>query len=370
MDHLEHQRYIEYFQRQLLREGSGTFWQEQKAWFNQNRTTLAKQYLQISNGRGGKATALADSVLTHQDQGEYDNFFSRQIFEPLVGKALDICLDGGFPLRNPVRFVNSPGLEPSPAALPSSAEHILFIGQGTFAFCNYWSKIFSSAMAEVGKLPPDVHKTPEAMLSRLKQSSVLADATRLAVRYAYFDSLLGFGRVEQPKELLGFRMLLVNAMEIFIVGHEIGHLLGYETHPETQGIPPGTDAKSHELDCDTVGLAITTAYGVREENAFAFQLVGPLLFFYALRTCDQVKAILFDEIPAPSESHPSHEERFRFAFDFLSKIGAQDNIRESVQFALDVALCVGSQVQLIAHDIRTDLATSNAVPLGRGEAQR
>ena len=360
MDHLEQQRYIEYFQRQLVREGSDGFWQGQKVWFDQNRSAIAEQYLQTSKSRDGKAAALADSVLAHQDQGEYDNFFARQIFEPLVRKALDLCHEGGFPLRNPVRFVNSPGLEPSPAALPSSAEHVLFMGQGTFAFCNYWSKIFSSAMAEIGKLPPEEHKSPEAMLSKLKQGSVLVDATRLAVRYAYFDSLLGFGRVEQPQELMGFRVLLVNAMEIFVVGHEIGHLLGYEAHPETQGIPPGADAKSHELDCDAVGLAISTAYGVREENAFAFQLIGPLLLFYALRTCDQVKAILLDETPTPSESHPSHEERFRFALDFLDAAGAQDNIKESVQVALDVAMCVGSQVQLIAHDMKATLAASDA----------
>lgn len=360
MDHLEHQRYIEYFQRQLVRDGSDGFWQGQKAWFDQNRTAIAEQYLKTIKSRDGKASALADSILAHQDQGEYDNFFAHQIFEPLVRKAIDLCCEGGFPLRNPVKFVNSPGLEPSPAALPSSAEHVLFMGQGTFSFCNYWSKIFSSAMAEIGSLPPEEHKSPEAMLSKLKQGRVLVDATHLAVRYAYFDSLLGFGRVDQPQEIMGFRVLLVNAMEIFVVGHEIGHLLGHEAHPETQGIPPGTDAKSHELECDAVGLAISTVYGVREENAFAFQLIGPLLFFYALRTCDQVKEILLDEPPAQSDSHPSHEDRFRFALNFLDAAGAQENIKESVQFALDVAMCVGSQVQLIAHEMKATIAASDA----------
>jgi len=360
MDNFESQRYIEYFQRQLAREGADSFWQRQKAWFDNNRAAIANQYLQISKNRDGQAAVLAGSILAHQDQGEHDNFFARQIFEPLVRRALDICHEGGFRLRNPVRLVNSPGLEASPAALPSSAEHVLFMGQGTFAFCNYWSKIFSSAMAEISKLPSEEHKSPEAMLSKLKQGNVLVDATRIAVRYAYCDSLLGFGRLEQAEELVGFRMLLVNAMEIFVVGHEIGHLLGYESHPETQGIPPGSDARNHELECDAVGLAISTAYGVREENAFAFQLIGPLLLFYALRTCDQVKAILFDEPPTPSESHPSHEERFRFALEFLGAAGAQDNIKESVQFALDVAMCVGSQVQLIAHNMKATLAESDA----------
>ena len=359
MDHLERQRYVEYFQRQLVREGSDAFWQGQKAWFDQNRSAIAEQYRQISKSRDGEAAALADSVLAHQDQGEYDNFFAHQIFEPLVRKALDICHEVGLPLRNPVRLVNSPGLEPSPAALPSSAEHALFVGQGTFAFCNYWSKVFSSAMAAIGMLSPEQHKSPEAILTKLKQGSVLVDATRLAVRYTYSDSLLGFGRLEQPKDLTGFRVLLVNAMEIFVVGHEIGHLIGHEARPQTQGIPPGADAKSHELECDAVGLTISTAYGVREKNAFAFQLIGPLLFFYALRICDQVKAILLDEAATPSDSHPSHEERFRFTLDFLNEAGAHESIKESVRFALDVAMCVGSQAQLIAHNMKGSLAAGD-----------
>jgi hypothetical protein len=360
MDHLEHQRYISYFQSQLVREGSEAFWREQQDWFDRNRAVIAEIFLQISNTREGTAAVIAERIIAHQDQGEYDNFFARLIFEPLVSKALDLCQECGFPLRYRVSVVNSPAPEASPATLPSSAEHVLFMGQGTLAFCNYWSKIFSSAMAEIGELPPEEHKSPEAIICKLKQGRVLVDASRLSLHYAYFDSLLGFGQVEQPKELEGFRVLLVNAMEIFIVGHEIGHLLGHEMHPETLGIPPGKDSKAHELECDFAGLTISTAYGVRENNAFAFQLIGALLFFYALRTCDQVKAILFDESPIESNSHPSHEERFRHALDFLDATGAKGDIKESVQFALDVAMCVGNQVQLIAHDLKAHDAASDA----------
>lgn len=99
-------------------------------------------------------------------------------------------------------------------------------------------------------------------------------------------------------------------------------------------------------------LAISTTYGVREGNVFAFQLIGPLLLLYALRTCEQVKSILFDEVRAQSESHPSHEERFRFALDFLDRAGAKEDIKESVQFALDVAMYVGGQVQAIARALK------------------
>lgn len=361
MSHLEHQRYVEYFQRQLMRDGSESFWYGQKDWFDKNRSAIAEQYLQFSKGDEGRALGLAQAVMSHDDQGEYDNFFANQIFAPLVKKVLEICEEGSFAPRLPVRFVNSPGVEPSPAALPSSFEHVLFAGQGTFAFCNYWAKVFSSAMAEVGELPKEEHKSPDAVIAKLREGRVLIDAVRLAVRYAQVESLLGFGRVEQPKELMGFRVLLLNAMEVFIVGHEMGHFIGHEAHPDTSGIPPGSDSKSHELECDAVGLAVCTAYGVREDNPFAFQLIGPLLLFYALRTCEQSKVILFDENTAESDSHLSNEERFKFALDFLNAAGSSDTVKESVEFALHVAMCVGSQVQLIVHDLKASLLSTNDV---------
>ncbi len=356
MDLLERQRYVEYFQRQLLPEGADEFWQAQNAWFESNRSALAEKLLSNSEKADASIQAFAAAILEHQNQVEYDNFFANQIFEPLVRTALDICKEGGFAPRNQVRFVNSPGLEPSPAALPSSDEHLLFAGQGTFAFCNYWSKVFSSAIAEISELPTEERSSHEAAITKLQQDPVLVDAFRLALHYACFDSLIGFGRLEQPQELLGLRMRLVTAMEIFIIGHEIGHFLGHEAYPDTSGIPPGQDTKSHELECDAIGLAISTAYGVREDNVFAFQLIGPLLLFYALRTCEQVKSILFGSAPAQSESHPSHEARFRYALDFLEAIEAKEDTMVSVRFALDVAIYVGSQIQLIARDLKASVA--------------
>lgn len=352
MSHSEHQRYIEYFQRQLLREGGDDYWRERRAWFDANRSAFAEQYLAISEKQDGKGTTLAAAVQAHQDRNDYDDFFAKQIFEPLLSKAINICEENGLPLHNPVIFANSPGFEPSPAALPSASEHVLFIGQGTYAFCNYWGKIFSSAIAEVGELPTGEKTSPEAMIEKLRQGRVLVDATQLAMHYACFDSLINFGKLEQRKELTGFRTLLVSSMEIFIVGHEIGHFLASEAYPETSGIAPGQDAKSHELDCDAVGLAISTQHGIREGNAFAYQLIGPLLFFYALRICEQVESILADVAPEKSESHPSHEERFKFALHFLDERGGKENIEESVLFALDIAMSIGSQVQLIVRDLK------------------
>jgi hypothetical protein len=129
------------------------------------------------------------------------------------------------------------------------------------------------------------------------------------LRYALTDSLVGFGRIEQPKEQHGFRILLVNAMEIFVVGHEIGHFTSHEKSPESSGALSPSESRALEFQCDAVGLAVSTAYGQEENNAFAFQLIGAILFFYALRICEQATAIILNAEAPRSQSHPSAEER-------------------------------------------------------------
>lgn len=350
-DDQERGRYIEYLQGTLVREGSEEFLRGQKEWFEKNRRTIAQKYVDIGDPTGRFGRDIAAAVLAHADQGEYDSFIARQIFEPLLGKVLEISKKMGFTPKLPVRFANSPGIEPSPSALPSTSEHVLFAGQGTFAFCNYWAKVFSSAIVEISEMPKRKRRSTPEILTKLRKGQVLIDATRLAVRYAMTDSLVGFGKVEQRPDIHGVRVLLVNAMEVFVVAHEVAHFVAYEAYPDTMGIAPGSNSKMHELECDTFALAVCTQYGVQENNAFSFQLVGPLLFFYALRICERTKAVLTGQPPRESDTHPTNEDRFKFALDFLRSVGAKKHILSSVTFALETAMIIGTQVHLIAQDI-------------------
>lgn len=350
----EDKRYVEYLQRQLQREGSEQYFAGHKAWFDSNRVSLAEQYRSLNLAKDSSAGGLAQALLDHTGQGPHEDFFASQIFEPLLQKALRICRKGNIAPKLPVRFANSPGFEPSPAAVPSTVEHLLFAGQGTFAFCNYWAKVFSSAIAEVGSLPRMQRRSPKAAIAKLREGKTLSDATRLALRYALTDSLVGFGRIEQPKELHASRVLLINAMEIFIVGHEIGHFTSHEKGPESSGGLSPSESRALEFECDAVGLAVSTVYGQDENNAFAFQLIGAVLFFYALRIGEQAKAIILNAETPMSDSHPSAEERIRFALTFLGGVGAHKRIRDSVNFALDIAMYVGSQVQVTLRAIKRE----------------
>ncbi len=345
----EHQRYVEYFQRQLVRPGTEEFLGGLKKWFEINRISIADKCLNLDRKDGSHGNRLASAVLAHQDIGDHDSFFSRQIFEPLLAKIIAICTEIGTPPRLPIRFANSPAPEPSPAALPSANEHILFAGPGTFAFCNYWGKVFSTAFYEIGILPKRKRRSVSAISRRLAKCGVVADATRLAIRYAATESLLGFGRIEQHKDLRASRVLLVNSMEAFILAHEVAHFISHEEYPNSSGIPPDSNQKQLELNCDALGFAVCNGYGAQENNPFAFQLIGPVLFFYALRLSDITRSILTGAPIVDSETHPSTDERIRAVLQFLKDAEAGRSVQRNVLDALDVAMIIGSQVQVIMH---------------------
>ncbi|MGG1949714.1 hypothetical protein [Ralstonia solanacearum] len=334
-------------QRTLVREGTEEFLRGQRQWLQKKKMEHAARIRALSEEPSEHLEAIAQSLLNHQDEGEYDSVWSRNIFQPLLNKTLAICSECKLVLKHPVRFANSPSIDVSPAALPSQHEHIVFAGQGTFAFCNYWAKIFSAAIYEVGN-QFDTDWSPEKILACLKGSRIIRDAALLALRYARTGSLVGFGKLEQPEHLLLGRTLLVNAMELFAIAHEVGHFFCYEEHPETDGLASGQSPKDLELECDALALAVCTGYGQSEDNAFAFQLTGPLLFFCALRICDQAAAQLVGEHGIEtSNSHPTHLERIQFIQEFLKKVGAAPHVIDGAQFVLEVAAIIESQVQLL-----------------------
>ena len=350
----EIQRYINHLQSSLVRDGSEEFLLGKKQWFEKNRESIAQNFMRMNPSN--HTDKLAASLLDHTDQGEYDDFFSRQIFEPLLTKVMAIASQHGLAPKLPVHFANSPNIEPSPAALPSNSEHILFAGQGTFSFCNYWAKVFSTAIFEVTSLSKNKknkkNKKSE-IIDKLQSSHVIKDAALLATCHAFTGSLVDFGKLEQPAMLNKLRVELLTAMEVFIIAHEISHFIAHEEFPDTGGIEPGSNNKEHEIECDEIALAICTTFGVQENNPFSFQLIGPLLFFYALKICENTRVTITGHKQTPSESHPTHNDRIHFTFNYLKKVGASSKILDSASCCLSIAEIIEIQVQLIMENIRS-----------------
>jgi hypothetical protein len=363
----EQRRYVRYLQRQLAREGSESYLDGHQEWFAKNRSRIATKLLTKNSEVGGK---LARTILSDENEDKYDDVLARQIFQPLLKIALDICGEAGLGPRQPVTFMNSPGVEPSPASVPSSQEHVMFIGRGTSSFCNYWSKVFSTALAEVGDLSDDEWQSPAAIIAKLRQGQVLVDASRLAVRYALTGSVLSSGPMPQAENLLIGRTLLLNSMEMFVIGHELGHFISHEEYPLTDGIAPGSGPKDLERSCDFFGFTICTGYGVREGNAFSFQLLGPSLLFYALMISESAVALLSGQSSHVSDSHPSNEQRLGFVFDFLDEVKATQDLKNNLQSCLDIAGLIGAHVLITLEDAANALGETELQALRRACSRR
>lgn len=321
-DHNEQQRYLNYLQKQLIQENSEPVLEEKKQWFIQFR----KDYLSALKNNKIKShnqiRLIEENLISHQDKTENDCFFASNIFGPLLDDLLILFKEAEIAPKNPVEFANSPSLSPSPTVYPSEGTHYLFAGEGTFCYCNYWAKIFSSLLDKISSKPSSI-LSKEQLNKDLAGLPTVKRAKELSVYFSIYGSLIGFGKVKQEENNLGVRVLLLQAMEAFVISHEIAHFSMHEIYPETGGVAEDESEKDLESNCDTLGLAISTAYGNKKENPYAFQFLGALVFFYSLKISYAVKEVIFGCKPEKSDSHPTLDERIDSVFLFASEVSQQ-----------------------------------------------
>jgi hypothetical protein len=351
LEELERLRYLEYFQKKLVREGTEQLLAEQKQWFQLNRNRLATQYAAVAKAQGNDVTALDNPYLAHQDRTENDSFFARQIFTPILSKALKASTKLGFPIKRPIILANAPSMEPSPAGVPSTDTHMLFIGQGTFGFCNYWAKVYAAATYKAGATLIQ-GSSDDSVVAALLADPATMQAIRLVLRYVRCESLVGFGEFNQEPHLLPFREMLVSAMETFIVGHELAHFFLHEQYPELNGVPPGKTLREVELFCDAVGFAICSAVGEAEENEVLRHLIGPLFLLYALKLSDDVQRSWLVVKPQISDTHPELTDRIQSLFMFAKTADPSGSLTSSMEEARRYALIVGGHVESILMNVQ------------------
>lgn len=336
-----------------MREGTEDFLSEQRRWFQLNRHRLAAECAAITKKTKDINPALENPFLVHQDQTAYDSVFAHAIFTPLLSKALAASARLGYPIRRPIVLANAPSVEPTPAGVPSTDCHMLFIGQGTSSFCNYWAKIFSAAIYKAGTVPAQ-DRCETSIIAAIRSDPVMLQALKLVLKYARSESLMGFGELKQEPHLAPFRLLLVAAMETFIIGHELGHFFLHEQYPELNGVPPNHTLLDVELLCDAIGFAICSAVGDTEENEVSRHLIGPLLLLYALKLSEDAKGILLDLKPQASDTHPGLTERIQGLFKFANTADPSSSLVTTMEEALNYALIVGVHIKTVLKSVRAD----------------
>ncbi|MBK8258519.1 MAG: hypothetical protein IPK82_38400 [Polyangiaceae bacterium] len=350
----ETRRYLEHFQRKLLRPDFDK-WVEHKDFVVRMTGEAGRTMRQRF---GPNFSPYSDALIREYEKElsdfvpatSYDTATSHLIFGDIMDQVQRSLQDMQRPLQRPVRLATSTDANPSPASVPSQEEHLLFIGEGTSFFCNYWAKFLSHCLTE-GALSSDGPAITAPDMDKFfhERGDLTTIFVELLLHYAFFGHLFGFGVLIQPAHSLRFRLELLRAMEVFVVGHEFGHFYLEENPRSLDPADPLRQMRLEEHFCDQFGFIVCRYFGTRTDSWFAFSGAAPLMFLSALRLCENARAHLSTRT-APKDTHPPVDDRIgRILYTALNDTHA-DNLL-AVRGYLEEVGAMWEAMERIARDI-------------------
>lgn len=299
----ELQRYIEYLQRSLLSPGSELAHDTAafRQWVANNRARL-ESIAQLSGGTAETVDELERKLAQYAPRSVFDSFTATAIFGHILERVLDAAREANLAPHRPILFANSTDVSASAAARPSSGEHLLFAGVGTYAFCNYWAKIVariaSAFHAKFGGSTITADRLREVFST---DPRLAIDAVKLALRCKLIGSAVGHGEMEGSAATAPFRLELLRAMETFVIGHEVGHCYFEERRASQESA-----SVAEEFACDLYALAVSRTVGNRHHSWIAFNGAGAYVFLRVAAICTPIP----EGARSASEStHPASKER-------------------------------------------------------------
>jgi hypothetical protein len=268
---------------------------------------------------------------------EYDLPSTHATFQPILEDIVAAASAIGLKPVAEIRLATSTDMAAGPISLPGTGGHLLFVGPGTSAFCNYWSKVIAwhcDSIARANRPGPDRSRLDTQDALRL-DARPLALALKLALRYASDASVVGFGRVDIPEAANGIRGELLVGMETFVLAHEYGHFVAEERLPEMSG---------HDLEyfCDAVGLQLARNAPSQQSNWSNFVGAGAIAFFAAINFCMEVEALGCDRPVGASDSHPPLLGRIAAIAETVTQMTENDERAAVTAYVHDFVAIVGN----------------------------
>ncbi|WP_437276051.1 hypothetical protein WME90_33040 [Sorangium sp. So ce375] len=335
-------RYIEYFQKGMMTEGTEHRFDHSFAlkWLEQSRT-IREEMARREAPQHYKSLVreFEAEMASYVPKTKYDTFEANAIFSGVLKLVDEACGAWDVKLNRPVVLAASTALDITPLALPSSDVHHLFAGLGTYSFCNYWSKMWSetfNCLSEAhGTVQMDRPKVRSALMAN--PHLVLLPLT-MTLYYAANSTLVGYGPLMQRSAL---RMELLTAMEVFAVGHEYGHFFLEEGTGHIGDVPEDERSTAEEHFADAIGYLLCRAYGNKHNNWSAFCGAATLLFFRSVELCELVRERVGGApIPKTSTvaSHPPTKARVKRVCDLAGIYTAPDQRPTVTGYLAETAL--------------------------------
>jgi hypothetical protein len=313
-------RYIEHLQEQLIADGWTDFFRSENQEPNKD---LVEKVLQVVAPTVAETDESVFEMVREMWTTPVDlttAFESRMTelrYRPILEEIIEAANELGLTPVRPIDLATSTDISCTPMARPTEARHLLFAGEGTARFCNYWTKAISRVFFTLKGLPRGLSQADwdRAMLSA--KPSGIALAAMFATKYAFKGTMLQFHWVPNIPEETDWRAALLHAMFSFSVAHEYAHFIAYENNPKTHGMLSEEESQQLEFWCDKLAVKISAHVGSKKGLIQLRAGTGALALYRVMQVCQAVKDLYVatGRLPAGRDinphmsTHPALEER-------------------------------------------------------------
>ncbi len=251
---------------------------------------------------------------------------------------------------------------------PTGGEFILF-DSDFFVFCHLYIKALCIYSPSIESLI-----TNQAIPSLTKTSYSRMEGVRrmydLLYKYVEHDDPLKAIPYPVPEELESIIATIRDALELFIVSHEFGHLYG--EHFDASKVQElkemlGTDISNNhlkELDADYYGTILSMNDTMDAHKSPGLAAIPPILFFEALEFRSKFEYLLknnsLDGYESTSSStHPSNKIRQEFIKEhakhfFSVNINRGDEVKASIEKIENLSNMLWSEIETLHDELTKD----------------
>ena len=255
--------------------------------------------------------------------------------------------------------------------VPNSTEHLIIFESELFYFCNMISKIVATACpisnitykpTANGTKKKFVHYSfnLEAVKKNLQRNHVVLRRFRnIILGYLIYDSVAKAPAYIVPEEYFRLHLLFRTGMELFVLGHEYGHILSghldkgeyIDKNIAGHKVTEIGYEQSMELLADAVGTKLMMdAMYENYRIGICTSYANAQLFLHALSILEEAAEIIKNVRSIDDGIHPPLKLRRAALRAFMETYG------EVFQPSLDYASKVESVVEFLWNEIKSDLS--------------